>query len=317
MSLASPALLGTPFPRGAAGSRVDAEIFGLGHRFLSDIVVAVPGEGPRHAEADEFAAEIHAIGAAQGDCSAVAIGRAGLTGDGLAPGQVLQRGAGLNAGRVVFAPLLGFRGVDTPKAIGGAAQLERVAINDRLGKGLGGDLPGNVLDGPDPKSPGQKRHERRRDQSTDAGRQTLPDTAYGVGLGAQPCRKEGEPEQQREASNPIAGDALGVRRARRDKGLNVGFQAVRRAQRLVRDGGRKGWAREQFGPARAGALEQSVGPSERVEGLPVVIASGHFEQLRKPLPVDARNGGIPFCPKATCPNRMAVARQSARRRQRV
>ena len=115
--------------------------------FLLDVVAAISDEGPSIAVCHHVGPKVAAIDAADRDCAAVAIDGPGFAGDVAFANQCAQVfGGSFPSGPSVSARLARLGRVDSPKAIGHAIDLERIAVNHagRLSEGWrGGEREGS------------------------------------------------------------------------------------------------------------------------------------------------------------------------------
>jgi hypothetical protein len=103
-----------------------------------DVVAAIPDEGPGMAIGHHVCPEVAAIDMANCDSAAVTIDAPGFAGDVTVADEGAQVfGGGLPSGPSIGARLGRLRRVDSPKAIGHAIDLERIAVNHtgRLSEG--------------------------------------------------------------------------------------------------------------------------------------------------------------------------------------
>ena len=106
--------------------------------FFIDVVAAISDEGPGMAIGHHVGPEVAAIDMANCDSAAVAIDAPGFAGDVAFANQCAQVFGGSPSGGPSIGARLGRLGrVDSPKAIGHAIDLERIAVNHtgRLSEG--------------------------------------------------------------------------------------------------------------------------------------------------------------------------------------
>ena len=130
--------LGAPLPRGLAGVAMYAGPHRCRLAFFLDVVAAIPDEGPGMAIGHHVGPKVAAIDTANRDGAAVAIDAPGFAGDVAFANQCAQVfGGSFPGGPSVGARLARLGRVDSPKAIGHAIDLERIAVNHtgRLSEG--------------------------------------------------------------------------------------------------------------------------------------------------------------------------------------